>query len=263
MPELPDVQVFKEYLDATSLHQRIEAVELDASRVLKGVSARALTVRLKGHELESARRHGKHLFAQVSGGKGWLRLHFGMTGSLAYFKDAEQTPDHSRLRLDFSGDDYHLAYVNVRRFGEIGWVDDVDDFIAEQGLGPDALALDRDGFAAVFEGRRGTLKGALMNQALLAGVGNVYADETLFQAGFDPSAKVERLKPDSLSDLHRAMTKVLRAAIDGRVEHFPDWFMLPHRDGDMRCPHCGGRLKKTKVSGRATYSCPKKQTRAQ
>lgn len=257
MPELPDVQVFKEYLEATALHQKVEDVEVDADRVLQGVSARALARRLKGRELSSTRRHGKHLFADVSG-EGWLRLHFGMTGELKYFKDADGAPEHTRLRLDFP-DDYHLAYANVRRFGEIGWVDDVDEFIDENDLGPDALDLDLDRFREALEGRRGTVKSALMNQAVLAGIGNIYADEILFHAGVHPEAKVDRLENGTLGEIHGSMRKVLEAAIAARVQDFPRGFMLPHRDEDGKCPRCGGRLKKAKVSGRATYYCPTDQ----
>lgn len=259
MPELPDVQVFKEYLDATALHERIESVVVDGDRVLRDTTARALVRRLEGGELRSTRRHGKHLFSEVRG-RGWLRLHFGMTGRLKYFKGAADEPDHTRLRLDFAGD-YHLAYVNVRLFGEIGWVDDVDAFIDERGLGPDALEVDRDGFRDALAGRSGAVKSALMNQAVLAGVGNIYADEVLFQAGVNPGAKVDQLEQRTLGAIHRALREVLEAAIEARVQDFPDWFLLPHRDGDMTCPRCGGPLDKTKLSGRSTYFCPKDQKR--
>ena len=84
MPELPDVQGFKRYLDATSLHQRITGVDVQSAYVLKGVSAPELTRRLKGRRFESSRRHGKHLFVRADRDL-WLRLHFGMTGSLLYF----------------------------------------------------------------------------------------------------------------------------------------------------------------------------------
>src|ERR1700738_2127918 len=89
MPELPDVETFKRYLDTTSLHQRISSVDVRSAYVLKGVSAHELERRLKGRSFESSRRHGKHLFVRVNADL-WLRLHFGMTGSLQYFKHEEQ-----------------------------------------------------------------------------------------------------------------------------------------------------------------------------
>ena len=86
MPELPDVEMFKRYLDATSLHQRIDDVDVRNAYILKNVTARELARGLKGRRFESTRRHGKHLFVRADR-KLWLRLHFGMTGSLEYFKD--------------------------------------------------------------------------------------------------------------------------------------------------------------------------------
>src|SRR6266513_4587110 len=91
MPELPDVETFRRYLNATSLHQRITGVDVRSAYVLKGVSAHELARRLKGRCFESSRRHGKHLFVRADRDL-WLRLHFGMTGSLHYFKHDERAP---------------------------------------------------------------------------------------------------------------------------------------------------------------------------
>src|SRR5215472_13181307 len=96
MPELPEVETFKRYLDSTSLHQRIVNVEVLDAYVLKRVSARELTHRLKGRRFENSYRHGKHLFVRVSN-EFWLRLHFGMTGSLEYFKHDEPAPKTARV----------------------------------------------------------------------------------------------------------------------------------------------------------------------
>lgn len=264
MPELPDVQVHKEYLDATSLHQRVENVYVSARDTLRDVSAATVRRRLRGRSLESTRRHGKHLFARI-GDDGWLRLHFGMTGRPAYYRTGPREgpdPEHTRLRLDFEGGG-HLAYINVRRLGEIGLVDDPVRFVREEGLGPDALDpdLDADALAGVLEGRRGALKPTLMNQGHVAGIGSVYADEMLFQAGLHPETPAGDLNREEVEELHRQMRRVLRAAVDARVEDFPDWFLLPHRDTDMKCPECGGELERIEVSGRATYLCPRKQGR--
>src|SRR6266480_2963079 len=98
MPELPDVETFKRYFDSTSLHQRINDVEVGNAYILKDISARELARRLKGRRFESTRRHGKHLFARTDGGT-WLRLHFGMTGSLRYFK-GEETARRREIDLD-------------------------------------------------------------------------------------------------------------------------------------------------------------------
>ena len=131
MPELPDVETFKRYLNATSLHQRITAVDVRNAYVLKDVSGRELARGLKGRRFESSRRHGKHVFVRADCDV-WLRLHFGMTGFLRYFKGEEKTPPHARVVFVF-GKDYRLAFDDQRMFGEIGLVEDVDEFLAYLG----------------------------------------------------------------------------------------------------------------------------------
>lgn len=127
MPELPDVEIFKRYLDATSLHQRIQDVEVRNVYILKDVTARELTRGLKGRRFESSRRHGKHLFVRTDVDI-WLRLHFGMTGSLQYFKNNEQAPGHARVLFVFANN-RRLAFEDQRQFGQIGLLKDVDEFL--------------------------------------------------------------------------------------------------------------------------------------
>ena len=255
MPELPDVQVFKEYMDATCLHKRIHAVHLhDVDDLLKGTSASILRRNLKGGVLESTRRHGKHLFMEV-GDRGWLVLHFGMTGFVEYFKvDPGRVLEHARLVLDFQGG-HALAYVNIRKLGSLGWTRDVKAFVETAGLGTDALGISRDGLAEFLENRRGSLKGTLMNQKLMAGLGNVYADEVLFRTGVHPKKVAGGVEEEEVDELHRNLQFVLRKAIEGRVEEFPPDFLIPHREEGAKCPRCGGTIRKTRVSGRATFFC--------
>src|SRR3989454_4356241 len=139
MPELPDVETFKRYLDATSLHQPIKGVNVRSAYVLKGVSERELGRQLKGRSLERSCRHGKHLFVRADGDL-WLRLHFGMTGSLRYFKHEEQAPNHTRVLFVFANA-HRLAFEDQRKFGEVGLVKDLDEFLKKRALGPDTLDI--------------------------------------------------------------------------------------------------------------------------
>jgi len=259
MPELPDVQVFQQYLEQNALRQRVRDVELSAAGMLSGASSKALKAKLKDRELVATRRHGKNLFVRVSGDD-WLLLHFGMTGELKYFEDTESMPKYTRLRLDFANG-RHLAHVNMRRLGKIGLVDDVDAFIAEQKLGPDALDLDLAGFRRALGGRRGKIKATLMDQTVIAGIGNIYADEVLFAAGVDPRARTEKLSGATVSGLHTAMRAVLRKAIDADADanKLPRSFLLPHRARGGTCPKCDGTLQQVKLGGRMTYFCPRDQ----
>src|SRR5216117_3349777 len=148
MPELPDVETFKTYLDATSLHQRISGVDVRSAYVLKGVSARELERRLKGRCFESSRRHGKHLFVRTDGDL-WLRLHFGMTGSLRYFKHEQRTPRHTRVLFVFANG-HCLVFEDQRKFGEVGLLKDVDEFLKKRALGRDALDVSLSQFREIF-----------------------------------------------------------------------------------------------------------------
>ena len=116
MPELPDVQVYKEYLDATSLHHEVTRVSVGDDRILEGVSARSLTRAMKGHAFEKTHRHGKHLFVRIGEG-GWLHVHFGMTGGLRYYKKEDKKPEHSRVVVGFENG-FHLALVSQRLLRE-------------------------------------------------------------------------------------------------------------------------------------------------
>lgn len=264
IPELPDVQVFKEYVDATSLHRRIEGVEVDAERVLQDVSARSLAATLRGRTPASTRRHGKHLFVELEGGpERWMRLHFGMTGSLeAWRTEPPDALDHVRLRLDF-GDGSHLAYRCPRRFGEVGLVETPDDFVRERGLGPDPWPedFDADAFRRCLEGRRGMIKTTLMNQEVVAGLGNVYVDEILFQAGVHPERTVPDLDGEEVGRIHRVTGRVLRKAVEARArpERMPQRWLVPGREEGRACPRCDGTIEKLEVGGRPTYVCPDHQ----
>lgn len=261
MPELPDVEVFKRYVDATSLHQRIEGVELRSRRLLEDTTVQELARSLKGRCFESTYRYGKHLFVELTGGA-WLRLHFGMSGQLRYFKDMRKDPPYDRFLISFSNGSY-LAYNAPRKLGHIQLLDEPGQFIQRKGLGPDALDpnLDLERFRELLSDRRGMIKPALMTQGIIAGIGNVYSDEILFQAGIHPRARIKELYNDALTKVFQAMKSVLETAIEKQAEpqRFPDSFLTGHRHKGGECPLCGEQLERVKVSGRSAYYCPNRQ----
>jgi formamidopyrimidine-DNA glycosylase len=261
MPELPDVAGFKKYLDSTSLHQPVARTSILDRRILDGPSPKGLGGKLKGETLEATRRHGKFLFALTDAGSGaGLVLHFGMTGELAYFQGQDDPPEYTTVLLQFESGG-NLAYICKRMLGRVTWTDDVDAFIADEDLGPDALSddLTRDKFTRRLDGRRGAIKPALMNQAIIAGVGNIYADEICFQAHVHPASKIPDLKTETLQRIHRQMRRILKLAADrgGRIESYPrTWLLSARHRGTDTCPRCDSKLKTTTVSGRTTHYCP-------
>jgi formamidopyrimidine-DNA glycosylase len=262
MPELPDVEVFRRYLDATSLHKRVKEVQVHSRNMLEGAPVWKLKATLEGHAFQSTERHGKYLFAALDNTHS-LVLHFGMTGFLKYFKDLEKNPPHERMLLSFYNG-YHLAYDCQRKLGKISLTEDLEAFISEEKLGSDALdkEFDLEAFRGVLSVSRSTVKSALMNQSLEAGIGNIYSDEIVFQAGIHPKAKAQDLNDKATERLFQSMKDVLNTAIDSgaKPQELPDTYIIPRRKKSGKCPRCGNVLKKEKISGRSSYFCDKCQS---
>ncbi len=263
MPELPDVEYFKRYIDATALHHPIEHVTVTRRAPLADCSADTLRKHLHGRRFERSRRHGKQLGIRLDTAE-WLMVHFGMTGEPVYQNVKADMPEYTGLYTVFNND-HAFAYVCRRKLGKLQLAEDFDDFIEQQKLGIDALDEKLSGqvFRDLLRGHRGAVKALLMNQGVLAGVGNVYADETLYQAGIHPATNVDQLDNDRINHLYRTLRRVLRTAADRQVDpdRFPDGWLLPHR-GDRQCPKGHGKLSKEKINGRSSYVCPRCQPRA-
>jgi formamidopyrimidine-DNA glycosylase len=259
MPELPDVETYKRYLDDRALHQRITHVDVTSSRLLAGASPRELGHALVRHRLEETQRHGKHLFARIGNGR-WLMLHFGMTGSLSYYEGDADPPQYTRVLIDFERG-HHLAYVEPRKLGRIALADSPRGFVEAHRLGPDALALDFASFRELASRSRGAIKSWLMDQHAIAGIGNVYADEILLQAGIHPRRNPNALDQREIKRLFQHLGKVLKKAIAVHADpaRMPKSFLLPHRRRGAQCPHCGARIETIALGGRTTYYCPKCQ----
>jgi formamidopyrimidine-DNA glycosylase len=255
MPELPEVETFKRYLDSTSLHQWITDVEVRDAYVLKRISARKLARRLEGRRFENSHRHGKHLFVRA-GDEIWLRLHFGMTGWLQYLKRDEETPKTARVLFRFANK-CRLGFDDQRKFGEIELIEDVDEFLQRRGIGPDALQVSFSELKRIFRTHRGAVKAMLLNQRLIAGIGNLYADEILFRACMHPATEAVSLSDKDLKGLFRATRYVLEKAIALKTDfnRLPKSWLLPHRGKGGKCPRCGRELKSSTIGGRTAWFC--------
>ncbi len=264
MPELPDVEGFKRVLAKSALRKTIDRVAVNDARILGKLSARTFVSRLQGARLIEAKRYGKHLMAHLDRG-GWLTLHFGMTGALQFVRKPDEPP-FTRVRLDFA-DDGSLAYTNKRMIGRVGLVEDAADFIAAEKLGPDALdrRFDFAAFKVAVLGGKRDVKSVLMDQEVMAGIGNIYSDEILFQARIGPAARIDKLAPSELKRLFLQMRRVLGTAIahgagsEQFVERMPKGSLLPERKKGGHCPRCRSALKVFKIGGRTAYCCPQCQ----
>ncbi|BES70565.1 formamidopyrimidine-DNA glycosylase [Marinobacter nanhaiticus D15-8W] len=263
MPELPDVEAFKRYIDSTALHQSIRRVTVPAPKVLGDLSKRKLAQAVSGHTFTKSYRWGKHLFLALDSGQ-WLALHFGMTSRPRYgCKDSlDKSPDaaYDAVRFFFDNE-YALAFNSRRKLGHIRLIDDPEHYGQGRKLGPDALELGKDEFVDIARKARGGLKSFLMNQKHLSGLGNETSDEILFQARWHPSAELRALDHEQYRKLYETMHRVLKADLDANADQdrMPDWFILPRRHEGEPCPRCKSALRKIKASGRSAYICPRCQ----
>ncbi len=262
MPELPDLERFKRYVDATSLHQRVAAVDVSDTRILDGLTPQTLGRYVNGKPFAATYRHGKFLFVHI-GENGWLALHFGMTGDVEY-RESGDPPKFTRVQWHFTNGGA-LSYLSRRMLGRVAYTKEPGQLIDREDLGIDAVSeeLSRDTFVDLFSSVKGALKPALMKQERIAGIGNVWADEILFQAGYRPETKVDSLGAERLGELHRVMKRVLRtgARNRGKPDEVPGTYLLRRREEGAECPKCGNSIQKKTVSGRSTYWCSKCQTK--
>lgn len=251
MPELPEVETYARYFAKHALGQRVKRVRVVDERILADIRKETFVRKLRGRTFTDVRRHGKHLFANA--GTTWLHLHFGMTGDLSYYRD--EPPRFAKVIFDFDGG-AHLAFEDMRLFGLADLVDSPHAFIRERNLGPDPLDLSPKSFAKLLENRRGAIKSLLMTQDIIAGLGNLYADEILFQTSIHPRRPVDRLRDAEKRALYTTMRRILKTAI---ARDLPPRALFHHRNTDEPCPRCGGTLRKSVVFGRTTYFCARHQ----
>lgn len=189
-------------------------------------------------------------------------MHFGMTGSPAYFKNEDQNPVYPRVIFHFEND-FKLAFDCARMLGNLELVEDIETFIKEKYLGPDISSdtINFETFRNLMQNRRGMIKSSLMDQHLMAGIGNEQSDEILFQSGIHPKTKVQNLSESDLQTLFDNMNRVVEKRVEclDHNQKMPDDYLLNHRDEGEKCPICRGSIEKITVGGRSGYFCPDSQ----
>jgi formamidopyrimidine-DNA glycosylase len=255
VPELPDVERFRRFFALHATGQAVLSVEALDPAIVRNATPKALDQALRGHRFDEPRRHGKWLLAGTDGPV--LLLHFGMTGDLIWSGDEPERHRHDRLILHL--DEGELRYRDLRRFGGAWLALGAADVATVTGpLGPDALDVSREEFLRLLERRGGGLKAALMDQSLIAGVGNLIADEVLWQARLHPRVRIQDLDVAARRRLFQTMHRVLRRAVDhaddlGRERR---WLNFVRGLPGATCPRCRTPLERTVAAGRTTYFCP-------
>jgi formamidopyrimidine-DNA glycosylase len=262
VPELPEVETVVRTLRPAILGRRIMNAEFPGlfhmSRVLRGAPPE-IAQALAGQRVRAVERHGKFIAIRLD--RGYLVVHLGMTGKLLV--DAARTKwTHAIFTLDRGV----LIYDDPRQFGRIEYGVELPARVAA--LGPEPLEVSLAEFSRRLKQRRSSVKAVLLNQAVVRGVGNIYADEALFRAGIHPKRIAVSLRRHRIARLYLAMREVLEEAIDSHGSSVSDYvdaegrkgsFQLSHRvyqrTGEP-CVNCGGKIRRIVLVQRGTHYCP-------
>lgn len=265
MPELPEVETVRLSL-LPLVGRRLEAVEVREPRLRRRIAA-DFSIRLKGRRIESIDRRGKYLLFRLDAGM-TLLAHLGMSGALLLRAGATPAMAHDHVLLQL--DDSRLLVLNdPRRFGmlRLGEGDDFDE-LCRIGIDPLSEQVTAEWLHSATRGKKKPIKNLLMDQALLAGIGNIYANEMLHVAGVRPARRAGRLSRSEVARLHAAMHAVLQQAIElggssisdyrdsaGRPGYFQLQLKVYDRAGQP-CVGCGTTIRRLVQAGRSSFYCP-------
>jgi formamidopyrimidine-DNA glycosylase len=250
MPELPEAERARQTLE-TVIGRRIARVDDHDTYVTRPRQPGELDSALAGHRVTSAHRRGKFLWLETDGGEGpTLGLHLGMAGRIV-LGDLPPHPRWDRFAVDFD-DGGRFALRDRRRLGRAVLNPDFSH------VGPDAAEVDRGTFRRVIGAGRAPIKARLLDQGAIAGVGNLLADQALWQARIAPTRLTGSLSDDELDRLRREIRAAVRQAIRRGGAHTGEF--IPARLPDGACPRCGSPVHRGRIGGRTTYWCPICQT---
>ena len=276
MPELPEVETIRSQLEPALAGRRLERVAIFDPRLTRPEPAEAVGAMLEGERVTGVRRRGKYLVFAFESGR-HLLVHLRMTGSFRHGRDGALEDDPYRravVRLDDGSD---VAYRDVRRFGT--WLllepGELDDYLgARLGAEPLERRFTTAALTRALSGRRAPIKAALLDQRVVAGIGNIYADEALWRARIHLLQPAADLSREEVATLRRGIRQALRAGIarqgatlrdyhdpSGRAGRMQDEFTVYGRDGEP-CQRCGSPIAKTRIAGRGTWFCPDCQARS-
>ncbi|MBO9533751.1 MAG: bifunctional DNA-formamidopyrimidine glycosylase/DNA-(apurinic or apyrimidinic site) lyase [Solirubrobacteraceae bacterium] len=268
MPELPEVETVRRQLAPHVEGRTITAMRIDDGRWCAPQEPGEVEDALTGHRIDALGRRGKHLIFSLSGGA-QLLVHLRMTGILLW--EAEEGAPYERVRF-FLDDEHALAFCDPRRFGTGLLLPDeaTRDAYLDERLGPEPLdpaTFTPDVLRRAFKGREAPVKGIILDQRTVAGVGNIYADEALFRAGIHPARPGRMVQAAQIEPLRDGIIEALELGIDGGGASIDDFRhldgargsfqddFLVHRRAGLPCPDCGAEIRKMVVAGRGTYAC--------
>jgi formamidopyrimidine-DNA glycosylase len=272
VPELPEVETVRLGLNQVTLNQPILGGEILLDRTVANPTPTDFLTQLKGTAIAQWHRYGKYLLAELSPSS-WLGVHLRMTGQLLWMSQDEPVQKHTRVRLFFP-ENRELRFVDQRTFGQMWFVpsDRAPKTIITglQNLGPEPFSeeFSDDYFFGQLKNRKRPIKNALLDQALVAGVGNIYADEALFLSGIHPETLCTDLDRSQGAQLRKNVIRVLQDSIDARGTSFSDFRDVSGINGNYGgiawvygrdrepCRTCQTIIERVKLAGRSAHFCP-------
>jgi len=270
VPELPEVETIKRDLERVVSEKKIKDIEISVGKLIKEPRAEELTKRIKGKTFKGVFRRGKYLIFSLSSGE-YLVVHLKLTGQLIY----GERDKRSRITF-FLSDGKYLNFNDQRLFGEVRLVKEWEETPGIKKMGVEPLGRDFTPslFQKMLAGRKTKVKPLLMEQSFLAGIGNIYAQESLFRAKIHPGRPANKLKEKEVKELYSSLRAVLEEAINKRGSSvdtyldakgerggFDSYLQVYGREGSP-CVRCGKGIVKVELGGRGTCFCPRCQSTA-
>jgi len=268
MPELPEVETVVRGLKDTILEKTIASVDIRSSKIAEDNFPHWERT-LKGKTFINIRRRGKNILIDLSGNY-TLWVHLKMTGHLYYMPSNSEINKHDLLIFDLKNNGNHLRFNDYRRFGRVRLIK-TDQIMKQKGLvelGPEPLEISAGDFINLLRSKSRMIKPALLDQTILAGLGNIYADETLYLARIHPQKQTDRIAPRKLAELHGHIQSMLKKAIklmgtsvdtyagvNGQPGGFQKYLKVYGREGEP-CFRCGTGITRKKIGSRSAHFCP-------
>ncbi len=271
MPELPEVETTAGDLRPDIVGQEITGVHVLWERTVAEPGVEALANLLPGQRVVDVGRRGKYIMMALDSGM-TLICHLRMTGRLRVEPGGAEVPADPYVRAWFDlGDGRRLVFADMRKFGRIWLAGDRQDVVGKLGPEPLEPGFTSEVLAERLRRRHAAIKALLLDQRVVAGLGNIYADEALHAAGIHPLRRGDSLTDAEIDSLHRAIVTILRAAVRGRGTTLRDYRppygergnffdeLQVYQRTDQPCPQCGEPIRRIRVTQRSTHFCPRCQ----
>jgi formamidopyrimidine-DNA glycosylase len=267
MPELPEVETIVRRLRLSLINQKIQRVQVLTPKILR-LPPSLFVQTITGTIIREIKRKGKLILVDLDP-VGTLVLHLKMTGQVLLVPGSAPVDRHTHVIFFFSSSDFQMRYRDIRKFG---FFDLIPRHLAEEPpyirkLGPDPFETSPREFFRIIHSKKKSIKALLLDQSVMSGLGNIYVDESLFQAGLHPETRAETLSQGQVKNLFRIIKKILSQAIrmqgstlkdyrrpDGTSGGFQNYHQVYGRTGHP-CPACRSPILKIRVGGRGTHYC--------